>query len=99
MREILKELINVISQKVSILSKYGITNSFNGIEKYQNSIYIDKHFVTYVKELLQIHGWYDTVKKEENIIEPIHPNMDKELGLTTYIDTDMNPKKPRKLRG
>ena len=51
--------------------------SLNGLYIYQDSLYVKMNCDTYIKEVLEIHGWTEPGKMETNLVEYIHPDIFK----------------------
>ena len=73
------------------MSEGGIMKRFNGLVIGQNRFNFNTSFGTYTKSFLAIHGWYDPVNKETNLIEPIQPDSIKELDQNNFpgIETEV----------
>ena len=61
-RNILKDLIYELIQKVNILEEYVIMKRFNGVRTDHNILYFNNCCGTYNKKVLDKHGWNDLGK-------------------------------------
>jgi hypothetical protein len=76
---VLRELCELLSTKFKIEVETNLVSTFNGLEIIQSRDYIKIHVGKYIDKVLVGHGWEQHSGTSTRPLEPIHPNVYKEV--------------------
>jgi hypothetical protein len=76
---VLRELCALLYTKVKIEVETNLVSTFNGVEIIQSRDYIKIHVGKHIDKVLVGHGWEQHSGTSTRPLEPIHPNVYKDV--------------------